>query len=90
MRARQGDPALAPAARARVLFLPQSNPCRADPYTAVGALLSARGLKTRALTQQVRLGPDPLREPPGERTEYQPGLDRKGNVGGHADEHSER
>jgi hypothetical protein len=44
MRARQGDPALAPAARARVLFLPQSNPCRADPYTAVGALLSARGL----------------------------------------------
>ena len=45
MRARQGDPALTPAARARVLFLPQSNPCRADPYTAAGALLSARGLE---------------------------------------------
>jgi hypothetical protein len=31
-----------------------------------------------------------MQEPSGERAEYQPTLDRKGNVGGHADEYTER
>jgi len=34
----------------------------------------------------LRLSADPAREPPDEPTEYQPGLGREGNVGGHADE----
>jgi len=43
MRARQGDQVLAPAPGAPTL-LPQSNPCRADPYTVAGAPLSAARL----------------------------------------------
>ncbi len=38
----------------------------------------------------LRLSGDPAREPPDERTEYQPGLGREGNVGGHADEGAEQ
>ncbi len=38
----------------------------------------------------LRLSADPAREPPDERTEYQPGLGREGNVGGHADEDAEQ
>lgn len=60
-------------------------PCRKKRAASRLRLDAVTGLR-----QRVRLSPDPAREPPDERTEYQTGLDRKGNVGGHADEHSER